>query len=160
MPHANALRRPAVGLPPCAARRRCCVVVLALPLWLAACGRDDPQAKLDAAVRGLQAQLEAKKTSGVMDMLDAQFAAQGNLDRDWARRTMTTVFLRFANVRVVALTQKSEVDPTAPQRGHTVAQVLLTGAQGLIPERAEPYNLRLEWRMVGGDWKLQSMAWE
>ena len=52
------------------------------------------------------------------------------------------------------------IDPTAPQSGLTQAQVLVTGAQGLIPERAAPYEVRLEWRYVSDDWKLTRLTWE
>ena len=39
-------------------------------------------------------------------------------------------------------------------------RVLVTGAQGLIPERASPYALRLEWWREGDDWKLRDLRWE
>ncbi|MFW2356181.1 hypothetical protein [Hydrogenophaga sp.] len=133
---------------------------LALTLTLSACGKTDPQAELEAAVQTLQYNLEAKDTSAVIDQLDASFQAQDGLDREWARKTMTLMFLRYASVKVIAVTRKSSIDPTAAQSGLTQAQVLVTGAQGLIPERAEPYNVRLEWRRVSDDWKLTRITWE
>lgn len=136
------------------------VAALLAALLLAACGKNDPQAQLEAAVQQLQDNLEAKDTSAVVDQLDAGFAAQDGLDRDWARQTMTLMFLRYASVKVIAVTRKSSIDPTAPQSGLTQAQVLVTGAQGLIPERAAPYEVRLEWRLVSDDWKLTRITWE
>ena len=38
--------------------------------------------------------------------------------------------------------------------------VVVTGAQGLIPERAEPYAIQLQWRLDGSDWKLIELHWE
>jgi len=38
--------------------------------------------------------------------------------------------------------------------------VALTGAQGLLPERAGHYRVRLEWWLEDGDWLLARMAWE
>ncbi|WP_305688840.1 hypothetical protein [Hydrogenophaga sp.] len=152
-----------------------CMVVKNKPAWavrwwlvlavvagvlLSACGKDDPQARLEAAVQQLQDNLEAKDTSAVIDQLDAAFLAQDGLDRDWARKTMTLMFLRYASVKVIAVTRKSSIDPTAPQSGLTQAQVLVTGAQGLIPERAAPYEVRMEWRYVSDDWKLTRLTWE
>ena len=137
--------------------------LLALALILSACGKTDPQAQLEAAVQKLQNNLEAKDTSAVVDQLDAGFQAQDGLDRqdrEWARKTMTLMFLRYASVKVIAVTRKSSIDPTAPQSGLTQAQVLVTGAQGLIPERAAPYEVRLEWRYVSDDWKLNRITWE
>lgn len=135
-------------------------LLLALAFALSACGRDDPQASLEAAVQKLQDNLEAKDTSAVIDQLDTSFQAQDGLDRDWARKTMTLMFLRYASVKVIAVTRKSSIDPTAPQAGLTQAQVLFTGAQGLIPERAAPYEVRLEWRRVSDEWKLTRITWE
>ncbi|WP_300652533.1 hypothetical protein [Hydrogenophaga sp.] len=135
-------------------------LLLALALSLSACGKVDPQAQLEAAVQQLQDNLEAKDTSAVIDQLDAGFQAQEGLDREWARQTMTLMFLRYASVKVIAVTRKSSIDPTAPQNGLTQAQVLVTGAQGLIPERAEPYSVKLEWRYVSDDWKLTRLSWD
>lgn len=137
-----------------------CVLALAAAVLLSACSKEDPLAQLEAEVQQLQDNLEAKDTGAVIDQLDASFQAQDGLDRDWARQTMTLMFLRYASVKVIAVTRKSSIDPTAPQSGLTQAQVLVTGAQGLIPERAEPYSVKLEWRYVSGDWKLSRLSWE
>jgi hypothetical protein len=136
------------------------VLAVAAAVLLSACGKDDPQARLEAAVQQLQDNLEARDTSAVIDQLDTSFQAQDGLDRDWARKTMTLMFLRYASVKVIAVTRKSSIDPTAPQSGLTQAQVLVTGAQGLIPERAAPYEVRLEWRLVSNEWKLTRLTWE
>jgi hypothetical protein len=129
-------------------------------MLLSGCGKVDPMAKLEAAVQQLQDNLEAKNTGAVIDQLDTGFQAQDALDREWARKTMTMTFLRHASVKVIAVTRQSSIDPSAPKSGLTQAQVLVTGGQGLIPERAEPYSVRLEWRLVSDDWKLSRMTWQ
>ena len=43
---------------------------------------------------------------------------------------------------------------------YTEAQVLVTGAQGLIPDEAAPYGVTLEWQLEGGDWKLFDLRWK
>jgi hypothetical protein len=131
-------------------------------LVLAGCGRDDPQASLEAAVQQLQDHIEAKKTSAVLDMLHPRFRAQAELDSEWARNTMTLLFLRYPNVKVVAVTRRSQVDPATPLSGQTEAQVVLSGAQGLIPERVAPYAITLRWRREGDgkDWKLLDLEWQ
>lgn len=129
-------------------------------LLLAGCARDDPQASLEAAVQQLQDHIEAKKTSAVMDMLHPRFRAQAELDREWARNTMTLLFLRYPNVSVVAVTRRSEVDPATPLAGRTEAQVVLSGAQGLIPDRVAPYAITLRWRRESDEWKLLDLDWQ
>lgn len=144
-------------------------LIRAVPLltlfWLGACSRpDDPQATLEAAVQRLQDALEAKDADAVLDLLDARFRAQSGdsdgQDREWARKTMALMFLRYRQVKVIAITRSSRVDPASDRIGRTEAQVLVTGAQGLIPERASPYALQLEWWREGEDWKLRDLRWE
>lgn len=135
-------------------------ILLLLPLWLAGCGKNDPRASLEAAVQALQDNLEAKKTGAVMDQLHPGFRAGEGMDREWAKRTMTLMFMRYANVKIIAVTRSSRIDTGSSQVGHTEAKVVVTGAQGLIPERAEPYDIQLQWRLDGSDWKLIELHWE
>jgi hypothetical protein len=141
------------------ARRFLCTLLL-VPLLLAGCGKTNPQAALEAAVQKLQDNLEARKTGDVMDQLHANFQAGEGMDREWAKRTMTLMFMRYANIKIIAVTRNSRIDAGSSQVGHTEAQVLVTGAQGLIPERAEPYAVKLQWRLDGSDWKLIELHWE
>lgn len=133
---------------------------LMLALALAACSRKDPQNALESAVFKLQANLEAKDTNAVMKQLAPSFQAQVEFDSDWARKTMTLMFLRYANVKVIAVSQTSTINPAKSNSGQTQAKVLVTGAQGLIPERAEPFDVRLEWKLVSNEWKLAVIRWE
>ncbi len=147
-------------------RRTASIVLLSSAAsWLPACGKpDDPQASLEAAVQRLQDALEAKDAGAVLDMLDPRFRAQSDtsegMDREWARKTMTLMFLRYAQVKVIAVTRNSRVDEAGGQTGRTEAQVLVTGAQGLIPERAAPYRVELQWWREGDDWLLRDLRWE
>lgn len=141
--------------PPAALTRRH-LLLLALP---AACSRDDPQAALEATVQRLQDALEARDSAAVLALLDRGSVVQGEPGREWARRTMALVFLRYPNVRVVAPVRRSTIDPTAPHLGLTEAQVLLVGAQGLLPERVEPYAVRLRWQREDGQWRLLGLEW-
>jgi hypothetical protein len=129
-------------------------------LLLAGCGRDDPLAALDAAVKQLQDNLQEKKTSAVLEQLHPSFTAQQEFDREWAKRTMTLLFLRHKNVKVLALTSSSRLDPTYSDKGYTEAEVALAGAEGLIPDSARHYSVKLEWWREDGEWRLARLAWE
>lgn len=137
-------------------------LLLVMPfILLTGCGaKDDPQASLEAAVQRLQDNLEAKDTGAVLEQLHPQFSAQQEFDRDWARRTMALLFLRHKNVRVIALTKNSRLDPTYSEKGHSQAQVALTGAAGLIPDSARHYGVKLEWWREGDEWQLARLRWE
>lgn len=128
---------------------------------LAGCGgQDDPQAALEAAVQQLQDNLEAKRNSAVLEQLHPHFSAQQELDREWAQRTMLLLFMRHKNVKVLALSKSSHIDPIYLEKGHTEAQVALAGGEGLIPDSARQYSVKLEWWLDGDEWKLARLGWE
>ncbi|MFZ3152527.1 MAG: hypothetical protein WA145_01725 [Pseudomonas sp.] len=128
---------------------------------LSGCGaKDDPQAALEAAVQQLQDNLEAKQNSAVLDQLHPQFSAQQEFDREWAQRTMLLLFMRHKHVKVLALSKNSYLDPTYRDRGQTEALIALAGAEGLIPDSARHYRVKLEWWREGDKWKLARLSWE
>ena len=136
-------------------------LVLFCVCLLAACGaKDDPQAALEAAVQQLQDNLETKRTSAVLEQLHSDFLARQELDREWAKRTMTLLFMRHKNIQVIALGKNSWIDAAISSKGHTEAQVGLSGAEGLIPDSARHYSVKLEWWREGDEWKLARLDWQ
>jgi hypothetical protein len=73
---------------------------------------------------------------------------------------MALVFLRYQNVKLIAVSRSSSLDPATGRIGRTEAQVLVTGAQGLIPDRVSPYAIQMEWWREGDDWKLRDLRWQ
>ncbi|RYJ62846.1 hypothetical protein [Pseudomonas songnenensis] len=136
------------------------IAALAVLLALVGCGGNTPEAALQQAAEQLQTRLESKQTGALMELLHPDFQAQRQYDREWARRTATLMFVRQRNVRVIALSQRSWIDPTYPDRGHTEAQVALTGAEALLPQQAGHYQVRLEWRQEQGQWQLVRLEWD
>jgi len=131
-----------------------------LTLLLAGCGRDDPQAALDAAAQSLQDSIENKDHGELMALIHPDFSANQQLDRDWVRRTATLMFLRHANVRVIALNDQSWIDPSYSDKGYSEAQVALAGAERWLPQRVGHYQVRLEWWREDGEWLLARLNWE
>jgi uncharacterized membrane protein YccC len=141
--------------------RRFALAFLALLTLLTGCSeRDDPQAALEAAVQRLQDNLEAKDKAAVLEQLHPQFFAQQQHDREWARRTMALLFLRHKQVRVLPVSQDSYLDSTYSEKGHTEARLALSGADGLIPDSARYYAVKLEWWRDDGEWRLARLNWQ
>ncbi|WP_407294346.1 hypothetical protein [Stutzerimonas zhaodongensis] len=136
------------------------VAFVTVAVLLVGCGRDDPEAALKAAVDSLQSSIENKDTSQLMDLVHNEFSANRELDRDWVRRTATLMFLRHRNVRVIALNSRSWIDPTYRDKGYSEAQVALTGAEALLPQRLGHYDVRLEWWLTDGRWQLARLSWD
>lgn len=138
-------------------------VTLALLLifsLISGCGRDDPQAALEAAVQDLQNNIESKQTSAVLEQLHPQFSANQQYDREWAKRTMLLLFMRNQKVSVIAFSKSSTIDPIYPDKGHTEAEITVTGATGLIPNNAAHHRLQLQWWYEDGEWQLARMNWK
>ena len=135
------------------------IVAMAVML-LVGCGREEPLQALESAARTLQESIESKDTSALMDLLHPDFRASGQFDREWARRMAALTFLRHRNVRALVLGSEHELDPSYAARGHSQAQVTLTGAEGLLPQRAGHYRVRLEWWHEDGKWLLARLEWD
>ncbi|MBI1906042.1 MAG: hypothetical protein HYS20_07340 [Rhodocyclales bacterium] len=135
-------------------------MMLTLLLTLGGCSRDDPLAELETSVQQLQDSLEAKDSGEVTAQLHPQFQAQDQYDSDWARRTMTGLFLRHRNIGITALTRHSRLDPHARDMAYTDASVVLSGAENLIPDQAAQYQVHIEWRRDGDVWKLHRLTWK
>ncbi|MDR2710588.1 MAG: nuclear transport factor 2 family protein [Burkholderiales bacterium] len=135
-----------------------CVFLLAAGV---SCTRSDPQAALDAAVKSLQTSLEKKDADAVMALLHPDFSAQqSENDLEWARQTMRLMFLRYKNIHIVVFSQNSRISDRAGSVAATDAEVALTGAEGLIPDSARHYHVKLDWRLMDKQWKLIGLRWE
>ncbi|GHT94925.1 hypothetical protein AGMMS49545_16990 [Betaproteobacteria bacterium] len=136
--------------------------VLALALGLTACSRPDPQAALNAAAGALQAALEAKDSRKALDLLHEDFVTEQSAEngREWAQRTMALAFLRYKNVNIMVLKQKTQIDANLPDRATSEAEIALIGAEGLIPDDARHYHIQLGWMKEGDQWKLLRLKWE
>ncbi|MDR2625118.1 MAG: hypothetical protein LBC37_02160 [Zoogloeaceae bacterium] len=136
-------------------------LLLGAALFLFACSRAEPQAALEASVRKLQTALEEKSVRDVLSLLADDFAAPAPEDgREWARRTMLMMFSRYQNIRIMVLSSESRIDAQVSDRATTTAKVALIGAEGLIPDNARQFQVRMGWIRNGEDWKLTRLEWE
>lgn len=142
------------------ARGRIAVVFLALFTLLTGCGAQDPASALQVAASELQADLEARRTGAVLQRLHPSFQASGQLDRQWAEQTMRGLFLRYRNVHILVFSQSHRLDPGYRDRAHSEAEVAISGAEGLIPDSARRYRVRLEWWLEKDQWQLARLDWE
>ncbi len=136
------------------------LLLLSLLLALCGCRQEGPLERVQQNAAVLQEALQKKDAGTVMDLLHADFLAQDQYRRDWAQRSMALYFLRHKKIGVSILNQESRLDGSYSDRAYSSAQVLLTGADNLLPDSARPYNLRLEWWLVDGDWQLARLAWK
>lgn len=135
-------------------------ILLCLTWLLGGCGQDDRLAQLEEAVTQLQDNLQQRRTQAVLQQLHDEFQTHAGQDRQWAQQTMRLVFLRHRQIAVLAPLRQSRLDPTYSTRGHTRADVALSGAEGLLPDSARLYQVELEWWYEDGRWQLARLHWE
>ena len=82
------------------------------------------------------------------------------MDKKAAQQQMLLLFMRFKNVNILVVNRSCKLDNSYHDRGHCSAQVAVSGAQGLIPERADYYNVDSQWQLNGKDWQLLKLHWD
>lgn len=129
-------------------------------LILAACSSPSPEDALNEAAKQLQSNLENKQAGAATRQLHANFRAQGHYDKQAAQQQMLGLFLRYRNVNILVLNRQCRLDPGFRDLGQCTAQVGVTGAQGLIPERLDHYQVTSQWQLVDKEWQLLSLDWQ
>lgn len=137
--------------------RSCALCMLSLSLL--ACHSQSPIDALDAAAQRLEENLSNKRSSAVTEQLHQDFSAQQGMDKKAAQQYMLLLFMRFKNVNILVINRTCQLDNSYRDRGHCSAQVAISGAQGLIPERADYYKVNSQWQLNGDDWQLIKLDW-
>ncbi len=137
--------------------RSCALLILSASL--VACHSQSPVDALDAAAQRLQEGLSNKRSAAVAEQLHQDFSAQQGMDKKAAQQQMLLLFMRFKNVNILVVNRSCQIDNSYYDRGHCSAQVAVSGAQGLIPERADYYKVESEWQFNGKDWQLLKLHW-
>lgn len=137
--------------------RSCALCMLSLSLL--ACHSQSPIDALDAAAQSLEENLSSKRNSAVTEQLHQDFSAQQGMDKKAAQQYMLLLFMRFKNVNILVINRSCQLDNSYRDRGHCSAQVAISGAQGLIPERADYYKVNSQWQLNGEDWQLIKLEW-
>lgn len=127
---------------------------------LSACSKQDPVSALDKAAIELEQAVAQRHPKAVMKLLHQNFQGSHGMDRQTAQQQMLALFLRYQNIKVLVVNRNCELDKGFYDRGECTAQVGVTGAQGLIPERAELYRVSTTWQLQNKRWLLLSMSWE
>lgn len=131
-----------------------------LSLKLLAYHSQSPVDALDAAAQRLQDNLSNKRSSAVAEQLHQDFSAEHGMDKSAAQQRMMLLFLRFKNVNILVINRSCTLDNSYHDRGHCSAQVMVSGAQGWIPERADYYKVKSQWQLDGKDWQLIKLRWD
>lgn len=138
--------------------RSCALLMLSASLL--ACHSQSPTDALDAAAQQLQDNLSNKRRAAVAEQLHQDFSAEQGMDKKAAQQRMLLLFMRYKNINILMVNRSCQLDNSYHDRGHCSAQVAISGAQGLIPERADYYSVKSQWQLDGKDWRLSKLSWD
>jgi len=140
-------------------------IAILLAVLCMACARTPPEAAIRAEIAAIETALAEHDNRAVRAHLAPGFQggpadAPSQLDHSGVQRLLAGYFLRYPNIGVVVT--GLTITPLAhdPTQAWSEASVLLTGAEGLIPDTGRIYTVRGLWRQAEGDWQLAELSWE
>ncbi len=143
---------------------RFCLALVLLAV-LAACQKSSPEQAIGEAIARIEQGIAEHQNAAVRAELADAFRGgpntdPGQLDKTGVQRLLAAYFLRYKNIRVVVTGVSVEPLSHTPDQAWSNASVVLTGAEGLIPETGRIYQVRGLWVREGGDWQLRELQWE
>lgn len=136
-----------------------CMLCVVITLSVTACGREEPEQQLRAAIAAMQKDVEEGKAGDFMDGVASDFVGNEGVDRAGLERLVKAQLL--LNNKVGVQTGPVTVELAPDNRTATVRfSVLLVGGSGrFMPERGDMQELVSGWREEGGEWKVYSASW-
>lgn len=138
---------------------RSAALALGLSLMLGACGSEPTlEQQIIAVIIEMEQNAETAERRDFMARISDGFSGQGGtLDRDSFQRFM---FYQWSqNQRLSAQLFPITVSRTGVNSAAASFKVLVTGGNGLLPERGELFDVTTSWVRVDGDWLLQQADW-
>lgn len=128
-----------------------------LAVVLAGCERAPDDVRIREAIDDMAAAVERREPKSVLENLAQEFRGPEDIDSRQLRQIMAAQFLRNPNIRVVLAGIRIEVlgiDATSRFKA------FVTGGEQWLPQRADYYEVTLEWRKRNGDWQVVRALWE
>jgi hypothetical protein len=133
------------------------IVILIL---LVSCGTSDPEAAIRANIASMQEAVEAREAGAAVRYLAEHFTGSYATGKQDLRRLLAGLFLQHQHINVVITRLDIAVNGYNPVTARMEAVVILTGAEGLLPQNSELLNITGDWELHEGEWLLVSTEWE
>jgi hypothetical protein len=133
-------------------------LLAALCAVLGGCDSTPPEAKLRATIAQMQADGEAHKVAAVMDSVAEDFGGPEGMDRKQLQRFLT--FTSMSNQALGVTLGPMDVEVMGERATAKFTLYATGGSGGLLPDRAQVYDVTTGWKLVGGEWKLISANWK
>jgi hypothetical protein len=129
-------------------------------LLLASCGTSDPEAAIRANIASMQEAVEAREAGAAVRYLAEHFTGSYATGKQDLWRLLAGLFLQHQHINVVITRLDIAVNGYNPVTARMEAVVIVTGAEGLLPQNGELINITGNWELHEGEWLLVSAQWE
>lgn len=127
---------------------------------LAACSKNPDEARLLQRLDALETALQEKQADAVLDLLTDRFTTGRGETRDDVKRLLLLHFFRNRNIGVVRSQTDVTLDEADPVQASIRFHALVTGGEGLLPERGRQFRVESHWLFEKGDWYLDRLEWQ
>ena len=140
--------------------RACAFAAALLPcvLALAGCGSEPAEQRLRSTIDAMELAAVERRPGDFMDSVAADFVGNGNIDRAAMHNLLRAQLLRNAEIGVTR--GPLEVELQGDRATVRFKLVATGGSGGLLPERAQGYDITSGWRDEDGEWKLFLAVWD
>jgi hypothetical protein len=129
-------------------------------LLLAACGGSEPEAAIRENIASMQEAVEAKESGAAVEYLAEYFTGPHGVDKQGLRRILLAHFLQHKNITVAITRLDITVNEYNPVTAQMDAVVVVTAAEGLLPQDGDLINVSGDWELHDGEWLLVNAQWE
>lgn len=136
----------------------CAILVLLGCLALVGCSGPPAEQRLRETIDAMERAGVERKPGDFMEHVADDFVGNGGIDRAAMHNLLRAQLLRNASIGVT----RGPLDIQLQENQATVKfKLILTGGSGgLLPERAQGYDITSGWRDVDGEWQLFLVEWD
>jgi hypothetical protein len=132
-----------------------CALLFAL---LAGCSGPPAEERLRATLDAMELAAVERRPADFMAHVAQDFVGNGNIDRAAMHNLLRAQLVR--NAAIGATRGPTEVQLQGDRAIVKFKLVVTGGSGGLLPERAQGYDITSGWRERDGDWELFSVEWK
>jgi hypothetical protein len=127
---------------------------------LVACSKTAPEEAILANIDAMQLAVSERNNGDLVAHVSDNFSGHHDMDKKELRKMIMGMFLRYKNINVVVTRMQILHDPRRPNIAQMDGIILVTGAQGLVPQDGRLLQVTGTWQNDGGDWYLANADWE
>lgn len=139
-------------------RTRVASIAVVFALLTACAPPPDDEAMLRKILDEMEQAVEKKQGKDFLRHVAEDFRGQkGSMDKRGVRRLLLYHFVRHKGIEMLITSREFNIKEATAK---ITLQVGVAGLTGIVPERAQYYDVQLFWRKEGDVWRLSGADWQ